>query len=415
MVLWVTPNITRKGKKMARVPRGERLILTIIGKRNAGKSSLINQMTGQEISIVSDVAGTTTDPVSKPYELLPLGPVTIYDTAGLDDVGELGKLRVKKTKKILFRTDIAIIVTESSVIDNDLKELIAEIKGMKVPFIVAFNKSDTTPLAKESKEYCRANKIPFSSVSGNTGAGVRMLKEKLVTLVPSSFTKENNLVSDLIRPGDLVVLVAPIDLAAPKGRLILPQVQVLREILDSDAIGIIVKERELEKALAGLSRKPDLVITDSQVVLKVVGDVPKDVRFTTFSTLFARYKGDFEVLINGAKAIDNLKDGSKILISEACSHHVQADDIGTVKIPRWMRQYTGKDLIFEKKAGNDFPEELEEYDLVIHCGSCMLNQMEMKRRIMECNRRGVPIANYGVTISKLHGVLDRVIAPFFKT
>jgi len=398
---------------MDKVPRGERLVLTLIGKRNVGKSSLINAMTGQEISIVSDTPGTTTDPVAKAYELLPLGAVTIYDTAGIDDVGDLGEQRVKKTRKILFRTDVAIVVTDSTEVDSDLNKLINDLKEMKVPFIVAFNKSDLQPLPKVTREYCRTNEIPFSSVSGTSGDGVRMLKEKLVTLVPSSLTHENNLVSDLLRPGQLVVLVVPIDLAAPKGRLILPQVQVLREVLDSDAVGIIVKERELEKALAGLSRKPDLVITDSQVVLKVVGDIPPDVRFTTFSTLFARYKGDFETLIHGANAIDKLKDGSKILIAEACSHHTQADDIGTVKIPRWMRQYTGKELIFEKSAGNDFPENLEEYDLVLHCGSCMLNQIEMKRRIMECERRGVPISNYGITISKLHGVLDRVIQPFF--
>ncbi len=398
---------------MAKVPRGERLVLTLIGKRNAGKSSLINAMTGQDISIVSDTPGTTTDPVAKAYELLPLGPVTIYDTAGIDDVGDLGQQRVKKTRKILFRTDVAIIVTDSSTFDNDLENLVNSLKDMKVPYIIAFNKNDLNPLPQETKVYCKENNIPFASVSGSTGQGVRLLKEKLVSLVPSTLTHENNLVSDLLRPGQLVVLVVPIDLAAPKGRLILPQVQVLREVLDSDAIGIIVKERELEKALAGLSRKPDLVITDSQVVLKVVGDVPADVRFTTFSTLFARYKGDFETLVKGAQAIDKLKDGSKILIAEACSHHVQADDIGTVKIPRWMRQFTGKDLIFEKSAGNDFPENLEDYDLVLHCGSCMLNQIEMKRRIMECQRRGVPISNYGVTISKLHGLLDRVIEPFF--
>ncbi|MBI9030731.1 [FeFe] hydrogenase H-cluster maturation GTPase HydF [bacterium] len=398
---------------MAKVPRGERLVLTLIGKRNAGKSSLINAMTGQEISIVSDTPGTTTDPVAKAYELLPLGPVTIYDTAGIDDVGDLGQQRVKKTRKILFRTDVAILVTDSTEVDEDLETIISDLKEMKVPFIIAFNKNDLNPLPKATREYCKDNNIAYASVSGTSGDGVRMLKEKLVTLVPSTLTHENNLVSDLLRPGQLVVLVVPIDLAAPKGRLILPQVQVLREVLDSDAVGIIVKERELEKALAGLSRKPDLVITDSQVVLKVVGDIPPDVRFTTFSTLFARYKGDFETLVNGAQAIDNLKDGSKILIAEACSHHTQADDIGTVKIPRWMRQFTGKELIFEKSAGNDFPENLEEYDLVLHCGSCMLNQIEMKRRIMECQRRGVPISNYGVTISKLHGVLDRVIEPFF--
>lgn len=398
---------------MAKVPRGERLVLTLIGKRNAGKSSLINAMTGQDISIVSDTPGTTTDPVAKAYELLPLGPVTIYDTAGLDDVGDLGQQRVKKTRKILFRTDLAIIVTDSSCFDSDLENLVNNLKDMKVPFIIAFNKNDLKPLPKETRDYCKENSIAYASVSGKSGAGVRILKEKLVTLLPSSLTHENNLVSDLLRPGQLVVLVVPIDLAAPKGRLILPQVQVLREVLDSDAIGIIVKERELEKALAGLSRKPDLVITDSQVVLKVIGDLPPDVRFTTFSTLFARYKGDFETLVEGAKAIDTLKDGSKILIAEACSHHLQADDIGTVKIPRWMRQFTGKELIFEKSAGNDFPENLEDYDLVLHCGSCMLNQIEMKRRIMECQRRGIPISNYGVTISKLHGVLDRVIEPFY--
>lgn len=398
---------------MAKVPRGERLVLTLIGKRNVGKSSLINALTGQDISIVSDTPGTTTDPVAKAYELLPLGAVTIYDTAGIDDVGDLGEQRVRKTRKILFRTDVAIVVTDSTEVDADLHKLIADLKELKVPFIIAFNKSDVTPLPKETKEYCREQEIPFASVSGTTGDGVKMLKEKLVTLVPSSLTHENNLVSDLLRPGQLVVLVVPIDLAAPKGRLILPQVQVLREILDSDAVGIIVKDKELEKALAGLSRKPDLVITDSQVVLQVVGDVPSDIRLTTFSTLFARYKGDFETLVNGAKAIDTLKDGSKVLIAEACSHHEQADDIGTVKIPRWMRQYTGKELTFEKFSGNDFPENLEEYDLVLHCGSCMLNQIEMKRRIMECVRRGVPISNYGVTISKLHGVLDRVIEPFF--
>lgn len=398
---------------MAKVPRGERLVLTLIGKRNAGKSSLLNAMTGQDISIVSDTPGTTTDPVAKAYELLPLGAVTIYDTAGIDDVGDLGQLRVKKTRKILFRTDVAIVVTDATEVDSDLNKLINDLQEMKLPFIIAFNKSDLQPLPQTTKAYCKSNDIPYASVSGTNGDGVRMLKEKLVNLVPSSLTQENNLVSDLLRPGQIVVLVVPIDLAAPKGRLILPQVQVLREILDSDAVGIIVKDKELEKALSGLSRKPDLVITDSQVVLQVVGDIPPDVRFTTFSTLFARYKGDFETLIKGAKAIDKLKDGSKVLIAEACSHHSQADDIGTVKIPRWMRQYTGKELIFEKSAGNDFPENLEDYDLVLHCGSCMLNQIEMKRRIMECERRGVPISNYGITISKLHGVLDRVIEPFF--
>lgn len=397
---------------MAKVPRGERMVLTLIGKRNVGKSSLINAMTGQDISIVSDTPGTTTDPVAKAYELLPLGAVTIYDTAGLDDVGDLGEQRMRKTRKILFRTDVAIIVTDSTEVDADLHKFIDDLKELKVPFIIAFNKSDVTPLPQKTIEYCQENKIPFASVSGTTGDGVRELKEKLATLAPSTITQESKLVSDLIAPGEIILLVTPIDLAAPKGRLILPQVQVLREILDSDAVGLIVKEKQLDKALAALSKKPDLVITDSQVVHQVVEDIPADVKLTTFSTLFARYKGDFETLVEGAKAIDKLKDGSKVLIAEACSHHAQEDDIGTVKIPRWMKEYTGKELIFVKSAGNDFPENLEEYDLVLHCGSCMLNQIEMKRRIMECVRRGVPISNYGVTISKLHGVLDRVIEPF---
>ncbi|MDP8231424.1 MAG: [FeFe] hydrogenase H-cluster maturation GTPase HydF [Candidatus Zophobacter franzmannii] len=398
---------------MAKVPRGERLVLTLIGKRNAGKSSLINALTGQDISIVSTTPGTTTDPVAKSYELLPLGPVTIYDTAGIDDVGDLGEERVKRTRKILFRTDIALIVTESTHLDTDLEKIITDIQALHIPFILVFNKADITPLPDETVKACRERKISFSSVSSADGTGIRMLKEKLMAIAPLEMSKEQILVSDLIRPGQTVLLVVPIDLAAPKGRLILPQVQVLRELLDSDAIGIIVKERELEKSLTELNRKPDLVITDSQVVLKVVGDIDPDVRLTTFSTLFARYKGNFETLIDGARKIDELEDGDKVLIAESCSHHVQPDDIGRVKIPRWIRQYTGKDLTFDVASGHDFPDDLESYALVIHCGACMTNRMEVMRRIMECERRGVKITNYGVAISKLHGVLERVIAPFF--
>jgi [FeFe] hydrogenase H-cluster maturation GTPase HydF len=398
---------------MAKVPRGERLVLTIIGKRNAGKSSLINALTGQDISIVSDTPGTTTDPVAKAYELLPLGPVTIYDTAGIDDVGSLGEERVKRTRKILFRTDIALIVTESNEMDSDLEKLILDIQAMHILFILVFNKSDVKPLSETTAKLCQERNIAYSSVSSVDGKGIRMLKEKLMMLAPIEMSNEQVLVSDLIRPGQTVLLVVPIDLAAPKGRLILPQVQVLREVLDSDAVGIIVKERELEKSLTELSRKPDLVITDSQVVLKVVGDIDPDVKLTTFSTLFARYKGNFETLIEGAKQIDNLKDGDKLLIAESCSHHVQPDDIGRVKIPRWIRQYTGKDLHFDVFSGHDFPDDLESYALVLHCGACMTNRMEVIRRMMECERRGVKITNYGIAISKLHGVLDRVIAPFF--
>ncbi len=398
---------------MAKIPRGERIVITLIGKRNAGKSSLINALVGQDISIVSDTPGTTTDPVAKSYELLPLGPVTIYDTAGIDDEGKLGEERVKRTRRILFRTDIAIIVTESQEVDKDLQKIINDITELKIPYIVVFNKSDIHTLPNQTKEYCKDNKINHISVSSSTVSGIRMLKEKLMFLAPSDMLNEQVLVSDLIRPGQTVLLVVPIDLAAPKGRLILPQVQVLREVLDSDAMGLIVKERELEKSIQALKAKPDLVITDSQVVLKVVGDLESDVKLTTFSTLFARYKGNFETLIDGAKKIDDLKDGDKVLIAESCSHHVQPDDIGRVKIPRWIRQYTGKDIQFDIAAGHDFPEDLESYALVMHCGACMTNRMEVKRRILECERRGVNITNYGIAISKLHGVLDRVIAPFF--
>lgn len=396
---------------MAKTPRGERLVLTIIGKRNAGKSSLINALTGQNISIVSDIPGTTTDPVAKAYELIPIGPVTIYDTAGIDDSGELGEQRVKKTKKVLFKTDVAIIVTEDTTFDEELNKMITDLSEMKIPFVIAFNKNDKNILPDKTKKICEERKLSYVSVSGITGSGMGELKEKLIGMEHSKITNENKLLVDLLKPNDLVVLIVPIDLSAPKGRIILPQVQVIREILDAHAIAIIAKDSELEETLKNLDRKPDLAITDSQVVGTVQHIVPQDVPFTTFSTLFARYKGDFVAQVEGARAIDRLKDGSRILIAEACSHHTQEDDIGTVKIPKWMKEYTKKELIFEKYAGNDFPENLEDYDLVIHCGACMLNQMEMKRRIIECNRRGVPITNYGVTISKLHGQLERVVKP----
>ncbi len=398
---------------MAKAPRGERLIIAIVGKRNAGKSSLINALTGQDIAIVSETAGTTTDPVAKPYELLPIGPVTIYDTAGIDDVGELGEKRVKSTRRILFRSDIAIVVVDQDGIDESVKTIVDEIQELKIPFVVAFNKIDLSDVKAQDIEFCETRGIPWKGVSSVNDDGVTELKEMMATIVPGEYLDEKVLIGDLIRAGDLVVLVTPIDLAAPKGRLILPQVQVLREILDNDAIGVIVKERELEDALRKLKREPDLVVTDSQVILKASGDVTPDIPLTTFSTVFARYKGDLDVFVDGAKKIDDLKDGDKVLIAEACSHHVQSDDIGRVKIPRWLRQYTGKDLDIEVVAGHDFPEDLEKYALVIHCGGCMMNRMEMMRRLRECTRRHVDVTNYGVAISKLHGVLDRVVEPFY--
>ena len=398
---------------MPKVPRGERVVIAIAGRRNAGKSSLINALTDQEIAIVSQQPGTTTDPVSKPYELLPLGPVTIYDTAGIDDVGELGQKRVKSTRRILWRSDIAVIVADEKGLIPEVKKLIDEIRELDLPFIVVFNKSDITEPKESDLDFCKDKSITYEVVSSITKSRIRELKEKIVDLVPADLKKEKVLIGDLVTAGERVVLVVPIDLAAPKGRLILPQVQVLREILDNDALGIIVKERELEAAFTGLKSKPDLVVTDSQVILKVTGDVPPEVKLTTFSILFARYKGDLDKLVVGAEKIDKLKNGDKVLIAEACSHHVQADDIGRVKIPRWLRQYTGKKLQFEVYSGHDFPENLEEFALAIHCGGCMANRMEMMRRIKECTRRGVDITNYGVAISKLHGVLDRVIKPFY--
>lgn len=397
---------------MPKAPRGERLILTLTGRRNAGKSSLINTLVGQEIAIVSDIPGTTTDPVPKSYELLPLGPVTFYDTAGIDDVGELGRKRIQKTKRILFRTDISLLVVGSDGLQKEDRKLIREIEKLQIPFILVFNKIDLKQPKQEDLDFAKEHNLGYCLVSAKEAIGINDLKHMLVNLAPDFLKAEKVLVGDLVIPGDVVLLIAPIDMAAPKGRLILPQVQVLREILDNDAVGMIVKEREIEAAFERLCRVPDLVITDSQVVLKVAGDVPLQVPMTTFSILFARYKGDLEELVKGASKIDQLKNGDKILIAETCSHNVQCDDIGRVKIPRWLTQYTGKQLDYKVFGGNDFPDDLEKYDLIIHCGGCMINPATMMRRITEAKRRGVAITNYGVAISKVQGVLNRVLEPF---
>lgn len=399
---------------MAKAPRGERLILTLTGRRNAGKSSLINALVGQEIAIVSDTPGTTTDPVPKSYELLPLGPVTFYDTAGIDDVGELGAKRIQRTRRTLFRTDIALMVVSDEGLQDADRALIEEIKQLEIPFILVFNKTDIAEPREADIAYASRHNLHTCQVSAKHAQGITELKEMLVALAPDFLKQEKVLAGDLIYPGDVVLLIAPIDLAAPKGRLILPQVQVLREILDNDALGMIVKEREIEAAFERLGRHPDLVITDSQVVLKVAGDVPPEVKMTTFSILFARYKGELDILLSGIEQIDKLQDGDKVLIAEACSHHVQKDDIGRVKLPRWIREYTKKELIFETYAGHDFPENLEDYSLCVHCGGCMINAAEMNHRILECHRRKVPITNYGLTICKVHGAFDRAIAPLMR-
>ncbi len=383
-----------------------------MGRRNAGKSSLINAITGEEVSIVSDTPGTTTDAVAKHYELLPVGPVTFYDTAGLDDTGDLGLLRVEATRKVLWRTDIAVLVTDQGGITEYEERALDELNRLDIPALIVSNKIDVSSPSVEILNLCASRKLKHVGVSARTRKGLQQLRETLISLVPADIKQEPVLVGDLILEGDFVLCVVPIDLAAPKGRLILPQVQVLREILDCDAVGVVVKEREIEEALFNMQRRPSLVVTDSQVILKVAGDVDKSIRLTTFSILFARFKGDLEELVRGAKTISTLEDGDRVLMSEACSHHIQADDIGRVKIPRWINQFTGKDVRFEVFSGHDFPENLEDYRLVVHCGACMLNRSEMIRRIRECRRRGVAITNYGVAISKVQGVLDRVISPF---
>ncbi|NDV28167.1 [FeFe] hydrogenase H-cluster maturation GTPase HydF [Desulfovibrio sp. JC010] len=393
-------------------PRGVRLVITLLGRRNAGKSSLINAIAGQDVAIVSDLPGTTTDPVAKQYELLPLGPVTFYDTAGLDDSGEVGELRIKATNKVMMRTDLALIVVGEEGLTDYEVELINKVSELEIPYLVAFNKNDFCEPLEADMDYCRQRGIPFYKTSVLEACSIDELKEAIITLAPEEMKRDPVLAGDLFSEGDWVVCVVPIDLAAPKGRLILPQVQVLREILDCDAVGVTVKEREIEETLSSMKRNPALVITDSQVVMSVAGDVPDDIPLTTFSTLFARYKGDLSSLVEGVEAIDSLQDGDTVLMGEACSHHPVADDIGKVKIPRWIRQYTGKDINFVMYSGHDFPEDLERFKLVIHCGGCMLNRSEMLRRIKECQRSGVPVTNYGVAISKVQGVLDRVISPF---
>ncbi|MFO7660572.1 MAG: [FeFe] hydrogenase H-cluster maturation GTPase HydF [Candidatus Cloacimonadaceae bacterium] len=397
---------------MAIVPRGERLVIAITGKRNAGKSSLINALTGQEIAIVSEVAGTTTDPVAKHYELIPIGPVTFFDTAGIDDVGELGQKRIRATRQILYRADIAILVIGTKEINATEKKLIHEILELKIPLLIVFNKSDLYKPATESLDFIRKYNINYCTVSAATGDGIEQCKDLIKSLTPHLLIQERPLVGDLIKSGNHIILVTPIDTSAPKGRMILPQMQVLRDLLDYNAVVTFTREMELKIALESLKNPPDLVITDSQAIQLVAEIIPDAVLLTTFSILFARYKGELQTLLNGARKIDELKDGDKILIAESCSHHVQCDDIGRFKLPNWLNQFTQKKLIYEVFAGHDFPDNLEEFALAIHCGACMINPMEMTRRIHECERRGVPITNYGMTISKVQGLLERVVRVF---
>ena len=385
-------------------PSGERVHIGFFGRRNAGKSSVVNAVTGQELSVVSDVKGTTTDPVMKSMELLPMGPVVIIDTPGFDDEGALGELRVKKTKQILNRSDCAVLVVDATQgmtpADQELVELFQQ---KDIPYLIAYNKSDLTaaPVLGEKE----------LAVSAQTGENIQELKERIARLVKTG-EDSRRLVGDLLSPGDLVVLVTPIDSAAPKGRLILPQQQTIRDILDAGAAAIVVKETGLRDTLHKLGTKPRMVITDSQAFAQVSRDTPEDIPLTSFSILMARYKGFLDAAVEGVAAIDHLRDGDRVLIAEGCTHHRQCEDIGTVKIPRWLSEYTGKDLQLEHSSGRDFPEDLSPYQLVIHCGGCMLNQREMTYRQKTAGDNGVPFTNYGITIAHLKGILKRSVELF---
>jgi len=397
---------------MQNTPKGLRVQIGIFGRRNAGKSTFLNALTQQDVSVVSDVAGTTTDPVEKAMEMLPLGPVLFIDTAGIDDGGSLGEKRIAKTRKIFERADIAVIITESNQWDKFEVELLDEFKRRNSPTIVVFNKIDIAPTDEKVVAFLKSENIPYIEISALKGDGVLAFKDKLVEMLPDSFFTPTTIVGDLIQPGDMVMLVVPIDLEAPKGRLIMPQVQTIRDLLDNDAYCTVVKERELRNAIDNLKKKPALVITDSQAFLKVAADTPDDVPLTSFSILFARYKGDLQTFVNGAKTIDELQSGDKVLIAEACSHHQICEDIGRTKIPRWLTQYVGGKLDFTFTNGHDFPEDLSQFKLIIHCGSCTFNPRMLMSRLMECKRQNIPITNYGIAISYSLGIFARALSPF---
>ena len=399
---------------MINTPKGLRTQIGIFGRRNAGKSTFLNALTQQQVSVVSDVPGTTTDPVEKAMELLPLGPVLFIDTAGIDDTGSLGGKRIEKTKKIFERADIAVIVAAPGEWGEFEEELAAEFKKRGTAVIAVLNKCDTAPHPPETIARLEESKIPYIEVSALTGEGVGRFREKLIEILPDSFFMPVTILGDLISAGDCVVLVVPIDLEAPKGRLIMPQVQSIRDILDNDAYCMVVKERELRPALENMKRPPALVVTDSQAFLKVSGDTPDDIPMTSFSILFARFKGDLHTFVEGARAIENLVPGDKVLIAEACTHHPIGEDIGRVKIPRWLTQYVGGKLDFTTVQGHDFPEDISEYKLVIHCGGCTFNPKMLMSRIMKCREQNVPITNYGVAIAYSLGIFERALKVFFQ-
>lgn len=394
-------------------PSAERVHIGIFGKRNAGKSSIINAITGQSLAIVSDVKGTTTDPVSKAMELLPLGPVVMIDTPGIDDVGELGSLRVKKSYQVLNKTDIAVVVVDGELgIEQEEKNIISKIRDKKIPYVVAINKSEKlSDIARAdiAKNLDKDEKYIFVSTASREN--INELKELIAAQVTTDDIT-NKIVGDLLTPEDVVVLVVPIDSAAPKGRLILPQQQTIRDVLESGAISVVTRETELVATLKSLAKRPKLVITDSQAFGRVSKETPEDILLTSFSILFARYKGDIVNQVKGAVAIERLNDGDTVLISEGCTHHRQCGDIGTQKLPAWIKGYTKKDIKFEFTSGTEFPDDLSKYKLIVHCGGCTLNEREMKYRVKCAQDQEVPMTNYGILIAYIHKILERSLRPF---
>ena len=405
-------------------PSGERIHIGIFGRRNAGKSSVINALTGQNLAIVSDVLGTTTDPVQKAMELLPLGPVVMIDTPGLDDEGELGELRIRKAYQMLNKSDIALLIVDGSTgfTEEDLR-ILRRIIDKEIPYAIVLNKADlvseedrmmVTGRLKEAlggEERYTVSDAQIMWVSAADKTNIYELKDRIAELAPKEDT-DKRIVGDLIGPDDLVVLVIPVDKAAPKGRLILPQQQTIRDILESDAAAVVVKENGLKEVFNSLDRKPSLVITDSQVFKRVAEETPTDIPFTSFSVLFSRYKGDLEMQVAGAHALDHLEDGDLILISEGCTHHRQCGDIGTEKLPAWIRKHSGKDVKFEFTSGTEFPLDLDQYRLIVHCGGCMLNEKEMKYRLKCAADAGIPMTNYGTAIAHMNGILDKSLEIF---
>lgn len=393
--------------------RGVRPVIVILGRCNTGKSSLLNFITGQPVAMVSPTPGTTADPLSKPFELLPLGPVTFYDTAGLDEDSPLGQMRGQASRKVIARADMAVLITDEKGIGPLEMECAARLKELDVPFLVVFNKNDIARPRQQDIAWCRENNLTFLPLSLNQEQSPLSLRQALLDLAPARLWQPPPLLSDLLKPNPLVICVIPIDSGAPAGRLIVPQVQVLRELVDIEGTSLVLRPEQLALGLERLSARPDLVVTDSQAIMQVNGILPENIPLTTFSLLFARQKGDFKLMLKGARHIENLKDNNRVLIAEACSHHAQKEDIGRIKLPAWLEAHTGKKLLFDFCAGVSFPENLKQYALVVHCGGCMLNNKGMRERLFYCQENNVPVTNFGMAISQCQGLLARA-AKIFK-